>query len=231
MNGSARKAWCRTNDILDRALPMLETMIRRDKNHPCCHHLEHGQRVEDGQRGWDQGHARPDPPDKGARPDAAGHLRDSTGLGPRARAYEDADLVATNMYFGSLDGADRRPSYISSKSERGGHRRHICAARLTAFPDKPLVITEFGAVGIPGMHGDVASTEDFQADYIRTVWAAISAVPEVSGGVLWSWADYYHRRHFQANGAVRGLRRGHDRPQAQGGAQGPRRDVRAAFKE
>ena len=24
--------------------------------------------------------------------------------------------------------------------------------------------------------------------------------PKVSGGVLWSWADYYHRRHFQANG-------------------------------
>jgi beta-glucuronidase len=50
------------------------------------------------------------------------------------------------------------------------------------------------------MHGDVAATEDFQAAYIRSAWAAIAAVPEVSGGVLWSWADYYHRRPFQANG-------------------------------
>ena len=92
-----------------------------------------------------------------------------------------------------------------------------------AFPDKPLVIAEFGAVGIPGMHGDIAATEDFQAAYIRSAWAAISGMPEVSGGVLWSWADYYHRRPFQANGPFSGLGRGDDRPPPQGGDSGPSR--------
>jgi hypothetical protein len=56
-------------------------------------------------------------------------------------------------------------------------------------------------MGIHGLHGDVPSTEDFQSAYIRSVRGAISAVPEVSGGVLWSWADYRHRRHFQSLGA------------------------------
>ena len=55
-------------------------------------------------------------------------------------------------------------------------------------------------MGCTGLHGDARSTEDFQADTIRAVWSAISAVPDVSGGILWSWADYNHRRHFQANG-------------------------------
>jgi hypothetical protein len=79
---------------------------------------------------------------------------------------------------------------------------------LTAFPDKPLLITEFGAMGNHGLHGDVPMTEDFQADYIRAVWTAISSVQDVAGGVLWSWADYNHRRAatslgpFGAYGAV-----------------------------
>jgi len=30
---------------------------------------------------------------------------------------------------------------------------------------------------------------------------AIAGNPELSGGVLWSWADYYHRRQFQSLGA------------------------------
>ena len=45
------------------------------------------------------------------------------------------------------------------------------------------------------------TTEDFQADTIRAVWTAISGVPDVSGGVLWSWADYNHRRPFTSLGA------------------------------
>jgi hypothetical protein len=40
----------------------------------------------------------------------------------------------------------------------------------------------------------VPTSEDFQAEYIRAVWTAISRESEVSGGVLWSWADYNHRR-------------------------------------
>ncbi len=116
------------------------------------------------------------------------------------RAYEDADLVATNMYFGSLGGTIAlHCDQLDERARKpcGDHLR----GELTAFPDKPLLITEFGAMGFHGVHGDVPGSEDFQAAAIRSFWAAISAVPEVSGGVLWSWADYEHRRQFQSLGA------------------------------
>src|SRR5262249_36137553 len=104
-----------------------------------------------------------------------------------------------NMYYGSLSGRiaihrDQLEERARQPSE--GHLRR----QIMAFPDKPLVIAEFGAVGIPGMQGDIAATEELQAADIRSARAVISAMPEVSGGVLWSWADYYHRRPFQANG-------------------------------
>jgi len=28
------------------------------------------------------------------------------------------------------------------------------------------------------------------------LWKAIEKCPELSGGIAWSWADYYHRRNY-----------------------------------
>jgi beta-glucuronidase len=68
--------------------------------------------------------------------------------------------------------------------------------QLAAWPGKPVLVTEFGARGVPGVHGDISYSEDFQASLIQATWRAIQKCDEVSGGVLWSWADYYHRRTF-----------------------------------
>ena len=79
------------------------------------------------------------------------------------------------------------------------------------------MIAEFGAVGIPGMHGDVAATEDFQAAYSARLGGdlrrarGLGRCPVVLGRLLPSEA-------FPGQRPVRGLRRGHHRPPAQGGA-------------
>jgi beta-galactosidase/beta-glucuronidase len=186
--------------ILDRALPMLDAMIRRDKNHPCIII-------------WSMANESKTDNAVGIKVMRAlirrTKDRDVTrlvtfvtapGSVSEHRAYEDADLVATNVYFGSLEAPLADDQGQLEERVRKPTEEHL-RNQLKAFPDKPILVTEFGALGIHGMHGDVTSTEDFQAAYISAVWAAISAVPEVSGGVLWSWADYHHRRHFQANGA------------------------------
>jgi beta-galactosidase/beta-glucuronidase len=185
--------------ILDQALPMLETLIRRDRNHPCVII-------------WSMCNESKTSTDVGIKVmrRLIGRAREldqtrlvtfvtEPGSVSAHRAYEDADLVATNMYpgslvpplaeqFGQLDERVRKPAEAFLRKE------------LAAFAGKPLLITEFGAMGFPGTHGDAASTEDFQARYISTVWRAIAGNADVAGGVLWSWADYYHRRHFQSLG-------------------------------
>jgi beta-glucuronidase len=185
--------------ILERALPMLETMVRRDRNHASViiwsmaneskTDSEVGIKV---MRALLRRTRELDPARLVTFVTAPGSVREH-------RAYEDADLVATNMYFGSL--AEPRANHREELSERARKPsiEHL-RRQLAAFPDKPLLITEFGAMGFAGMRGNVRSTEDFQADYLEAVWSAISSVPEVCGGVVWSWADYRHRRPFSSLG-------------------------------
>jgi hypothetical protein len=50
--------------------------------------------------------------------------------------------------------------------------------------------------GNKGHHSDVSYSEEFQAAYIESMWNALKANPTISGGILWTWADYFHESHF-----------------------------------
>ena len=186
--------------ILDQALPMLETLIRRDRNHPCvilwsmCN--ESKTDTEVGIKVMRRLIQRTKELDR----TRLVTFVTAPGAVVKHRAYEEADLVATNMYPGSL--AAPLADHVSQLDERARKpAEEYLRTQLAAFPDKPMLITEFGAMGFHGVHGDAASTEDFQAAYIARVWEAISGNPDVAGGVLWSWADYHHRRNFLNLGA------------------------------
>jgi beta-galactosidase/beta-glucuronidase len=182
--------------ILDQALPMLETMIRRDRNHPCVII-------------WSMANESKTDTEVGIKVMRTLIRRtrelDRTRLvtfvtAPSSvqehRAYEDADLVAFNMYPGSLGGP--LVDHFDQLDERARKpAQENIRTQLAAFTDKPMLVTEFGAMGFPGLRGEVPSSEDFQAAYIRTIWEAIAGNPDLSGGVLWSWADYHHRRNFR----------------------------------
>ena len=64
------------------------------------------------------------------------------------------------------------------------------------FPTQPILLSEFGTIGVPRSGGDVRFSEDYQAAYVSAVWQAVMDVPEISGGVVWCWADYRQRRGF-----------------------------------
>jgi beta-glucuronidase len=185
--------------ILDQAMPALERMIRRDKNHPC---VILWSMANESRTDTPAGIAVMRKLIRRAKELNPGRLTTfvvSTQDVRPHRAYEDADLVAVNVYHGVFHGpvalhAAALEERVTRPSEAYLRRQ------LAAFPDKPLLVTEYGTRGVRGLRGDMAYTEDFQAALNEAAWRAVRNCPEVSGGVLWCWADYHHRRTFNDNG-------------------------------
>lgn len=183
------------NDILEPALATLERMIRRDKNHPCLVI-------------WSMANESPTDTPLGIRTMRT-LIRRTRELDPtrlvtfvashgdlrRHVAFAEADLVGANVYAGTLHAPiANRLAEVEDRVYRATREYLREAAR--AFPDKPLVVTEFGTKGVRGLRGDALFTEDLQAECIRATWRAIRENADVAGGLLWCWADYYHRRDF-----------------------------------
>jgi len=181
--------------ILSQAMPALERMIQRDKNHPSviiwsmCNESQTANEV--GIRVMRRLIRRTRELDKSRLVTFV----ISTQEAKEHKAFEDADLVAINVYSGQFGARIARHTGELSELVTRPSAEHI-RRQLAAFPGKPLLITEFGTRGVPGIHGDIAYSEDFQAAFIQAAWKAIEECAEASGGVLWSWADYYHRRTF-----------------------------------
>ena len=194
-NFSGRGEEVLTEGILDQALPALERMIARDKNHPCVviwsMANESRTQTEVGIAVMRRLLRRAKELD-GTR--LTTFVVGCEDVAPH-RAFEDADVVSFNLYMGTFTG--RIAHHLSEIPEcMGEASRKFIARQLEAFPGKPYLVTEFGSRGVPGIRGDVVYTEDFQAAAIRAYWKAIASFDQLSGGVLWSWADYYHRRNF-----------------------------------
>ncbi len=94
--------------------------------------------------------------------------------------FDLADVVCLNQYIGwyvnDLDGADF-PEYL---------------ARIAAMvPDKPVLITEFGAEGLSGYHSMPGRkwSEEHQADHLASQIADMRANPHVAGCFVWQYCD------------------------------------------
>jgi beta-glucuronidase len=180
--------------IIDLAEKALEQMVRRDGNHPS---LVVWSMANECQTADELGIRAMERLLRRAK--ALDPSRLATYVANRSeeenRAFALADLVAVNLYFGMFEEPVARDlGEIEERVYVPTRRRLGEIARF--FVDKPIVLTEFGTIGITGSGGDVRFSEDYQAAYVSAVWRAIEAVPDVSGGVVWCWADYRHRRGF-----------------------------------
>jgi beta-galactosidase/beta-glucuronidase len=191
--------WGRTNwgevkmslDILDFAKPALREMIARDKNHPSVIIWSMANECETNKE--------PGITVMRELINLAKSL-DSTRLvtytvsnDPREHpAFEEADIVCFNKYNG-LNLA-RHIADIDSLGYK--QTADDLALYRGYYGNKPILMTEFGCQGIKNMHGDVYFSEEFQAAYIEKIWGAIQGNTGISGGILWCWADYYHRKYF-----------------------------------
>lgn len=86
------------------------------------------------------------------------------------------DLLSFNQYIGWYDG-------LPDKLQR---------IRWTFGYDKPVVISEFGADALQGMHGDRLTrfSEEYQEDLYRQTLAMLKKVPQWRGTTPWILTDF-----------------------------------------
>ena len=190
---SADEDWCGSWDSLERiAETNLDITFERFCNHPCwvvwsmsneCRHF-----TKDGIRILSSLAAR-------ARGYDSGRLITNVAcIDPKTREELDyCDFIGFNAYDGMLCAPEQKAVRIGEFGEKvyDSATKRMAAIR-DLFPDKPIVMTEFGGRSIYGVHGDFPESEDHHAEYIRCVCRAFLSIEEIRGLVLWSWADYHH---------------------------------------
>jgi beta-glucuronidase len=103
---------------------------------------------------------------------------------PEADVVTDLfDLICVNRYFGwYVDGGDLAAAERDLEDE----------LRAWARYGKPIVVTEFGADALPGLHALPATmwSEDYQVALIAASLRVFRRIPEVIGEHVWNFADF-----------------------------------------
>ena len=86
------------------------------------------------------------------------------------------DLLSFNQYIGWYDGLPEKLDKI----------------RWTFAYDKPVMISEFGADALQGMHGDALTrfSEEYQQDLYRRTLAMLAKIPQWRGTTPWILVDF-----------------------------------------
>lgn len=95
---------------------------------------------------------------------------------------EYVDVLSFNQYIGWYDGLPDKPGKITWKITQ----------------DKPVIISEFGAGALQGLHGDRMArwTEEYQAYLYEETIAMLRKIPQLRGMTPWILADFRSPRRF-----------------------------------
>lgn len=108
------------------------------------------------------------------------------------------DFLSMNKYTGILS---ENESQFDELMHQPLAEKMDDAMRL--YPDVPHVMTEFGYVCVYGIHGSAQEgrfTEDFGSTFLKAQVEDFMADENLKGLIIWSWADYRHRRGFAGGG-------------------------------
>lgn len=107
--------------------------------------------------------------------------------------YGLVDIIGINRYYGwyALErlGISAKPGDIVA----GIRAMDDCLEQFAATYDAPIVVSEFGADTIAGMHSmwQLQFTEEFQTRYLAEQIELFASKPYVAGMHIWNFADFY----------------------------------------
>ena len=96
---------------------------------------------------------------------------------------EFADVLMLNRYYGwYVNTGDLASAEIAWRAELAGW----------ATEGKPIIITEYGADTLAGLHAVVAApwSEEYQEQYLDMNHRVFDSFPEVVGEHVWNFADF-----------------------------------------
>lgn len=95
------------------------------------------------------------------------------------------DVICLNRYYGW---------YVFHQDLEGAKKAFIneLQAWQKRCPDKPIVMTEYGADTIPGLHAidDIPYTEEYQVAYYEMNHEVFDSIENLAGEQLWNFADF-----------------------------------------
>ncbi len=182
---------------LPRHCAMIDAQIARDRSHPCViawsltnepGYLAEAEYKPRAAEYFEQlfAHARSR---DASRPLTGANVGGRHGL--HDPLYEYCDFLALNRYVGWYEAPaqlDRAVTMLRGELDA-----------LAAHYRKPILLTEFGADAVAGMHAtnDQLFTEEFQARFIAAYWRVIEQHPAVVGGHVWNFADFRTAQHHR----------------------------------
>ncbi len=172
---------------LEAAERQLTALIRRDRNHPSVIFWSVSNETHE---------ERPEVAAGNATLVELARMLDPTRLAVHVSdhwrehpAFEADDVVCVNSYpsMGPL-AADVHPDETYDLAQSTAYWREELRVLHTLYPDKPILVTEFGH---PSFHGvsDSAFGGELQADVLEAEFAGMDA-PYVCGATIWCWADH-----------------------------------------
>jgi len=95
------------------------------------------------------------------------------------RTADLSEIIFLNQYYGWYFG---RPEGVGGLLDRFHEK----------YPDKPIIVSEFGAGAVRGRHSDppLKFTEDYQAFFYEVQFAEILSRPFVHGTMPWVFSDF-----------------------------------------
>ena len=173
----------------------IEDLVSRDKNHPCV--VMWSMANESLTKPF---HTTDTPPadavDKGTRffADIFAHARTLDPTRPVAMVsvqggplewVSQGDVICTNSYDGWYAVSGRLEDAAETLRREIGAIRAKCGS-------KPIIVTEFGADAMSGVHGEPSQmwSEDYQSDLIAMYLDVLGSLPYVVGTHPWCFADF-----------------------------------------